>query len=314
MKSAVLFIVFNRPITTQVVFDAIREARPPRLYVSADGPRLNVEGEHGACEVTRAIIKQVDWECDVKTLFRESNLGCRDAVSGAIDWFFDNEQEGVILEDDVVPAPAFFGFCDLMLERYRFQENVAMISGFNPLGARINSSKYFYSRYASIWGWATWRSQWKFYDSKLLNWSPENYKTAMGEKLPSHIFEYFIDVFEKIRNNQLNTWDYQWSLYIQLNEQLVIKPEANLITNIGVSGTHSHQRDKNHHISYGFIDLDGLSAPKQFAADDARDSQFYRYAFDDQRYQLLFRAFLRKLSLLRILRKILKKHMLNTSN
>jgi len=304
MKSAVLFIVFNRPITTQVVFDAIREARPPRLYVAADGPRLNVEGEHGACEVTRAIIKQVDWECDIKTLFRQSNMGCRDAVSGAIDWFFDNEQEGIILEDDVVPAPAFFGFCDLMLERYRFQENVAMISGFNPLGAITNSSQYFYTRYASIWGWATWRSRWKLYDIKMSSWSKSSFVLTMGMHLPLHVLEYFINAYEQTKNGKINTWDYQWSATMQIKNLLAIKPVANLISNIGYEGTHAQGRDKNHNVDYGTLNLSKPISPLGQDIDMQLENDFYHYAFDDQRFYLLVRHAIRKVGLLKLFRAL----------
>lgn len=304
MKSAVLFIVFNRPLTTQVVFNAIREARPPRLYVAADGPRLNVEGEQEVCEVTRSIIKKIDWECDVKTLFRQSNLGCRDAVSGAINWFFENEQEGIILEDDVVPAPTFFGFCDLMLERYRSQENVAMISGFNPLGAGIISSKYFYTGYASIWGWATWRSRWKLYDVKMSNWSKSSFVSTMGKVLPIHVLEYFIDAYEQTKNGKINTWDYQWSAIIQIKNLLAIKPVANLISNIGHEGTHSQVRDKNHNVDYGALNLSKPVSPLGQKIDIQLESDFYHYAFDDQKLYLLLRYALRKVGLLKLFRAL----------
>ena len=107
----VLFLIFNRPDTTKQVFDAIRKARPKRLYVAADAPRVEKEGEAALCQQTRAIIKQVDWDCEVQTLFREENLGCQKAISSAIDWFFEHEEMGIILEDDCLPSPSLFSFC-----------------------------------------------------------------------------------------------------------------------------------------------------------------------------------------------------------
>jgi hypothetical protein len=307
MKSAVLFILFNRPFTAQVVFDEIRRARPPRLYIAADGPRLNVRDDFELCEKTRAIINQVDWSCDVKTLFRTSNLGCREAVSGAIDWFFNSEDEGIILEDDVVPTASFFSFCDLMLDRYRLDEEIMMISGFNPLGADLTSSSYFYSQYAAIWGWASWKSRWKKYDVNIANWTAERYQSEMRGKLPSHVLEYFIDAYEKVKNGKMNTWDYQWSLVMQLNGLLVVKPCANLITNIGSIGTHSNQADANHHISFGTLNLDQLTAPPIKRVDIQEDLNFYHYAFAEQKWRLLMRYALRKLSLLEIIRGSLNK-------
>jgi hypothetical protein len=307
MKSAVLFIVFNRPTTTQVVFDVIREARPPKLYIAADGPSSSISGEIYLCEETRSIVNQVDWECEVKTLFRKSNLGCRVAVSGAIDWFFKNEEEGIILEDDVVPTASFFSFCDLMLDRYRHDEEIMMISGFNPLGAGLTSSSYFYSQYAAIWGWASWKSRWKKYDVNIANWTAEGYQLEMSGRLPLHVLEYFIDAYEKVKNGEMNTWDYQWSLVMQLNGLLVVKPCANLITNIGSIGTHSNQADSNHHISFGTLNLDQLTAPPIKQADIQEDLNFYRHAFAEKKWLLLIRYALRRLSLLEVIRRSLNK-------
>lgn len=308
MKSPILFIIFNRPDTTQVVFDAISHAKPPRLYIAADGPRSSNSDDAFYCEQVRSIVNKINWSCEVKTLFRESNLGCREAVSGAIDWFFQNEEEGIILEDDVVPNPEFFKFCELMLSKYRDVTNVAMISGFNPLGAEVASPHYFFSRYASIWGWATWRSRWRFYDVKLSGWSSKNYEQTMRDKLPLHVLEYFIDAFEKVQRKQMNTWDYQWSLLIQRNNLLVIKPESNLITNIGVSGAHSDFADENHHIPYGYLNLSSLSGPEVYAPNEHQDLDFYDYAFRKQKYRLLTRFLARKLFLLQLIRYLRKNN------
>ena len=130
MKSPILFLVFNRPATTQAVFEIIRQAKPPKLYISADGPRKDRLGESEKCEKVRSIATDVDWDCEVKTLFREENLGCKQSVSSSIDWFFQHEPEGIILEDDILPLPCFFDFCDELLEKYR-HKNVSMITGDN---------------------------------------------------------------------------------------------------------------------------------------------------------------------------------------
>lgn len=307
MKSTVLFLVFNRPNTTQIVFDAISRARPSRLYIAADGPRSNYPNDNKLCEKTRAIVDQINWDCEVKTLFRKTNLGCRVAVSSAINWFFENEEEGIILEDDVVPSHEFFEFCDTMLERYRHQMQVGMISGFNPLGAKKKSSHYFYSSYASIWGWATWRSRWKLYDVNLSDWTIKDYKKFIRGKLPTYVMEYFIDAYEKVHRKQMNTWDYQWSYVMQCHNLLVIRPEANLISNIGVLGTHSHFQHPNHYTPYGVMALDRLSTLSDLKADEKQDLKFYKYAFHDQKYQLLIRFLVRKLYLLDFLRELLKQ-------
>lgn len=302
MKSAVLFLIFNRPDTTQAVFEEIRKAKPPRLYVAADGPRDSRDGEVEICRKTRAVVESIDWACDVKTLFRENNLGCRNAVSSAIDWFFDNEEDGIILEDDIVPAPEFFEYCDLMLDRYRDQPKVMMISGFNPLGAGVESSQCFFSQNPTIWGWATWRTRWKLYDVTMSDWLPCAFIQLMKSKLPLHLLEYFLDAYQKTKEGLLNTWDYQWTWRIQERDGLVVKPVANLITNIGVTGTHSGAVDKNHYTPWGKLAVGDIRLPEAQEIDRQRDAAWYEYAFDDQKMRLLVRYFFRKLGLLPTLR------------
>lgn len=307
MKSAVLFLIFNRPDTTQIVFEEIRKAKPPRLYVAADGPRSGRECEFEICLQTRSIVESIDWECEVKTLFRKGNLGCRAAVSSAIDWFFENEEEGLILEDDIVPAPEFFEYCDLMLDRYRDQSRVMMVSGFNPLGANLESSSYFFSQNPTIWGWATWRSRWLQYDVNMTEWSPNLFTKLIKHKLPLYVQEYFLDAYQKTKDGLLNTWDYQWTLQIQLRDGLVVKPVANLITNIGVVGTHSGTVDKNHHVPWGKMIVDEIQLPKANDVDKKRDAEWYEYALGDQKARFLVRYVFRKLRLLDLIRLMRRK-------
>lgn len=148
MINPVLFVVFSRPDTTARVFEAIRQARPPRLYVAADGPRASRPGEAQLCEETRRIASAVDWPCELKTLFRPENLGCKAAVSGAIDWFFDNEEQGVILEDDCLPDASFFEYCDALLEKHKDDLRVMCISGDNFMPAEVRQEikdSYYFS-------------------------------------------------------------------------------------------------------------------------------------------------------------------------
>jgi len=166
----VLFLIFNRPNTTQKVFNAIRQAKPKQLFVAADGPRKGKEGEKEKYEQAREIIEQVDWNCEVRTLFREKNLGCKIAASSAIDWFFENVDEGIILEDDCLPSQSFFRFCQELLEYYRDDTRIMMISGNNfQFGKVRGEGSYYFSKYAHVWGWATWRRAWKHYDVNMKN-------------------------------------------------------------------------------------------------------------------------------------------------
>ena len=166
--SPILFLIFNRPETTKKVFSAIKEVQPPRLYIAADGPRSEQPDEADHCELARTIATKVDWDCEVKTLFRDQNLGIRIAVSQAIDWFFEQEPEGIILEDDCLPDQSFFWFCKELLEKYRNDTRIMHIGGTNfQFGKNRTNYSYYFSRYAHIWGWASWRRAWEYYDEKL---------------------------------------------------------------------------------------------------------------------------------------------------
>ena len=257
LKTAVLFLVFNRPDTTRQVFDAIREAKPPRLYVAADGPREGKLGEVERVEEARTIATAVDWPCEVKTLFRDKNLGCKVGVSSAITWFFEQEEQGIILEDDCLPSPSFFKFCEIMLDKYRENKSVWMIAGFNPHQPGISSSEYFMSQNPSAWGWASWRDRWVHYTVDIDYARKEPYWST-GLKLPDYVIRYYDKVFSDTASGKIDTWDYQLSFLILKNNGYVIKSFANLISNIGVYGTHSNRSDHNHHVPIGSINLEKL--------------------------------------------------------
>lgn len=255
LQTAVLFLVFNRPGTTQQVFETIRQARPPRLYVAADGPRANRVGEAERAEQVRKIATAVDWPCEVKTLFREKNLGCKMAVSGGIDWFFENEEQGIILEDDCLPNSDFFRFCEEILDCYRHDPGIGMVGGFNPLGPGVMSNEYFASRNSSIWGWATWRDRWAHYDVDMADWHNPTIKKQIRESLSFKTYLYYWRCFDLVTNKSLNTWDYQWSFCLMHQKYKIIKPLANLIQNIGTEGAHAVAEDINHNVAHGGLPL-----------------------------------------------------------
>jgi hypothetical protein len=241
MTTAVLFLIFNRPETTARVFEAIRAARPPRLYVTADGPREGRHGEVERCNEARRIATAVDWPCEVKTLFRDSNLGMREAESSGMSWFFENEPEGIILEDDTLPVGSFFGYCEELLAKYRDDERLVCISGDNTVpGCFGGTESYFFSAFPLTWGWATWRRAWRHYAwSSFLN----SDRTAVIESIFSE--PYFVSwwqkIFEKTANGDINTWDYVWNFNVWSQAGLTCVPKTNLIKNIGFGahGTHT---------------------------------------------------------------------------
>jgi hypothetical protein len=246
-RAPVLFLIFNRPETTQRVFEVIRIAQPKKLYVVADGPRDDRQEEKSLCINTRKIIEQVDWDCEVFTNYSDSNLGCKRRVSSGIDWFFEHEEQGIILEDDCLPDITFFRFCDEMLERYKDNDRIGMISGNNfQFGKVKNDSSYYFSKYSHIWGWATWRRAWKKYDASLTNWPNDKDKlNTVFLSIKDRI--YWTSVFNDVYNNKIDTWDYQWTYTCFFSESLSIMPEHNLISNIGsdpLTSTHTKRKTK----------------------------------------------------------------------
>ena len=244
MKKPVLFIVFNRPDLSMRVFDEIKKAKPHKLYIAADGPRENVPNDFQKCQIVRDIAQKVDWECDVKTLFRNKNLGCKIGVSSAIDWFFDNEEDGIILEDDCVPHQSFFRFCEELLEKYKENKRVFMISGDNfLLGERKISESYYFSKYHFIWGWATWKRAWEKYDIKMKSWPEFKYSSGFRSLFTSVVeANYWRQILDAVYNNKIDTWDYQWAYTMWENNGLSACPNTNLIENIGFDSEATHTK------------------------------------------------------------------------
>jgi hypothetical protein len=240
LNTAVLFLVFNRPDTTKQVFEAIRKAKPPRLYVAADSAREAKESEgQKVKEVREYIISNIDWDCEVKTLFREQNLGCKIAVSGAVDWFFENEEMGIILEDDCLPSQSFFWFCEKLLEKYKEDMRVGQISGDNfQKGIKRGGADYYFSIYSHIWGWASWANRWQNYDVSLNSFNDAKFIEEIFDKKSSK--RYWIGVFKNMKAGGVDTWDYQWVFTLWKTKQLTVLPNINLIENIGFGESATH--------------------------------------------------------------------------
>lgn len=247
--SPVLFMVFSRPDTTARVFETIRQARPKRLYVAADGAREGRPQEKALCEETRRVATQVDWPCEVKTLFREQNLGCKVACSSAVDWFFENEPEGIILEDDCMPHADFFPYCDDLLARYRNDSRVMCISGscFLPDLAGGTQS-YYFSRYPWLWGWASWRRAWATYDVTMAEYLGSDRDAFLRRVLPPGLPRRIAwrRTMDRTAENKLDTWCSQWVYACLANTGLCTFPESNLVANIGFDerATHTTRKDE----------------------------------------------------------------------
>lgn len=250
-STPILFIVFNKPKQTKIVFQAIRTIKPKRLFIAADGPRSNNQRDRELIKEVRNIVKQVDWPCQVKTKFRVKNAGCKKAVSQAITWFFSNVKEGIILEDDTLPNKSFFFFTQELLRKYRHDNRVSIIGGSHPFNDGISiKDDYFFSKYTRIWGWATWRRVWEKYDVNIKAWPKiKNHKLHHKYFSSSREARHWEGIWDKCYQNKIDTWDYQLLLLLMLSNSFTAVPSKNLVSNIGFGSEATHTK----------IDLSGLS-------------------------------------------------------
>lgn len=244
VNAPVALIIFNRPELTAKVFEAIRQAKPQTLIVIADGPRTGKKGEAEACAAARSICEQVDWPCRVVRHYSDKNLGCRNRVSSGLDLVFNEFDRAIILEDDCVPEPSFFRFCDELLEYYQNDERVMAISGDNfQFGNYQPEHSYYFSLYPHVWGWATWKRAWQHYDVAMPDWSEQrdNEWLAKFFSAPKTI-KFWQEVFQSVYDGKVDTWDHQWTYACWRQNGLTALPSINLISNIGFGDDATHTR------------------------------------------------------------------------
>lgn len=244
----ILLLIFNRPGLTTAVVRNIGKLKPRFLFIAADGPRQNVESDFENCNAARRVIEEnIDWECEIKTNFREKNLGCKLGVSDGINWFFENVDEGIIIEDDCIVDISFFYFCEELLRKYREDERIMHIGAANfQDGKKRNRNSYYFSKMCHVWGWATWRRAWSKYDVTI-----QDFPKFIREKKIQAIYpnvkmqKYFLRQFEKVYKNQLDTWDYQWLYTVWKHNGLSIIPNINMVENIGFHPEATHTKSLN---------------------------------------------------------------------
>src|SRR5271165_5147387 len=233
LSTPVALLIFNRPELTRQVFDAIAQARPPKLFVVADGPRPERATDAEKCGAARAIVERIDWPCEVVKNYSEVNLGCGRRVSSGLDWLFSQVEEAIILEDDCLPALSFFPFCQALLERYRDDQRVFMIGGNNFQFGRLRTRySYYFSRYPEIWGWASWKRAWKHFDPAMSSWpefKADGYIKAVFENPREQ--EYWSEILEQCYQGKINSWAYIWCYTCWSQSALTILPDVNLVSN-----------------------------------------------------------------------------------
>lgn len=243
LETPVVLFVFNRPSATQRVFEAIAQVRPARMLLVADGPRAGKVGEAELCQQVREVVNCIDWPCDISTNFSDSNLGCQERIVSGLNWVFSLVEQAIILEDDCLPDPSFFPYCQELLERYRGDSRIAYISGTNLVENEIKTrDSYVFSSFGGIWGWATWRTQWQRYDRYLKDWPLLKADRVLDQSFDDpKTAAYWSKIFDEMyQRTGPNTWDYQWQYTCLINNSLTAVPSVNLIANIGFGNDATH--------------------------------------------------------------------------
>lgn len=295
LQTPVLFIIFNRTDTALQVLEAIRKAAPTKLYIFADAPRDHIAGETEKCMEARSMVNQIDWNCEVKTLFMSKNIGPKYAIGRALNWMFETEEYGIVLEHDCLPCPDFFTFCETLLLRYRDNDSIMHITGNNYLFGHIPiSHSYYFSNLSNpTWGWATWKRAWMHYDPNMAEY--ENFKSTGGfERVfkNKRVRDYFKKVYADLYAGNIQTWDYQWSLQLWRMNGLCITPAENIVSNIGFGKGAMHTFDPQNqfaNIPCGTLQI--VSHPTKIEAFDEAD----RFVWE----QVLFPEFFKRMRLFR---------------
>lgn len=288
----IAFIIFNRPEKTARVFETIRSVRPKQLFIIADGPRT--ETEKARTDATRAITEHIDWECDVQRLYSPKNLGVKKGPPTGISWVFSHVDRAIFLEDDCVPDPSFFPYCEELLERYKNDERVMQISGDNFQRGNPDfqcPDSYYFSVAPNLWGWATWRRAWKKYDERPMDaWPEVKKRNLLTDVFPDGaVREWWEVLFERNWAGTADTWEGPWLFACVANRGLCINPKTNLVSNIGFDSDAAHWRKgmtaENENANIPTTPLSfPLQHPLAVLVDTTADAYTFKIQFNVNRY------------------------------
>lgn len=250
LQTPVLFIIFNRIDTAQQVFNVIRQVQPTKLYIACDGPREAIPEEKVACSQTKSITQQIDWPCEVHTNFLEQNEGPSKAPFRFIKWFFEQEEQGIILEHDCLPHPDFFTYCEILLNKYKENKQIGAISGPNFIPSVNASNSYTFSIYNHIWGWATWKRTIEQYTLDFSDFSSNEFKSLTYQYFDTHKERaYWQTIFRQIKKGKIPTWDYYLTFCLWRHHLYSISPNKNLVSNIGFGSEAVNTKNPNSPLS-----------------------------------------------------------------
>jgi hypothetical protein len=280
LATPVALIFHRRPQLLARVCERVAAARPRRLFLIADGPRD--ERDAAACAAARRVAENVTWPCQVERAYADENLGIRRRISSGLDWLFGRVDEAIVLEDDCLPAPSFFSYCEALLARYRDDERVFGVSGASfQLGRRRTPASYFFSGYCGIWGWAGWARAWRHYDVAMRDW-PSWREVGLLESMWRDRREraYWRWIFDQVHAGRIDTWDYQLFYAMWKQRALFIHPETNLVSNIGFGQGATHTRRRRHALAGRELESPGeLAHPAAVFRHAAADRFMFRHVY-----------------------------------
>jgi len=281
-RTSVACIVFNRPQCTAKTFAVLREQRPSKLFIIADGPRAGHPTDPERCAEVREIVSHVDWPCEVNRNYADANLGLKRRVSSGLNWVFDQAERAIVLEDDCVAHPDFFRFCDVLLDRYADDKRIAVITGNNfQEGRKRGEAAYYFSKYNHCWGWASWRRAWRLYDGDLSFWPDWRNSVDWIRKIPDRVERgYWRRVFDRVRAGEIDSWAYPWTASVWRHGGLTATPNVNLVSNIGFGPDSTHTASSDSPLAgMATQELGELTHPKVIEADTAADRYVFDYTF-----------------------------------
>lgn len=279
LKTSIVLLIFNRPDTTEKVFEIICEVKPSRLFVIADGPRPEHLEDVEKCAAARSIIERVDWDCEVLKNYSDTNMGLKSRVSTGLDWVFSFVEEAIILEDDCLPHPSFFEFCETLLERYRYDERVMMIGGTNVLKQwKLTLQSYCFSYFNSCWGWATWRRAWNCYDIEMKFWQEPEVRNRIRHLLADDKqYQACEKIFDRVYHNEINSWALRWFFARLSHSGLSVTPSVNLVSNVGFSKDATHHKSSKDPLA--FLPVSPMSFPLKEPPEVVVDREFENLRF-----------------------------------
>tara|TARA_B110000027_G_C16120543_1_gene302589 strand:+ start:1100 stop:2050 length:951 start_codon:yes stop_codon:yes gene_type:complete len=291
-KIPVLLLAYKRTKNIKIILKILKDLDVVKLYVSIDGPK-NTKSDILQNKKLKKIFNNLNWKHKIKKNYLNKNHGCRDAVSNAINWFFNNEKMGIILEDDCLPNKSFFNFCKKNLIYFKNNKKIGCITGNNFQKDSLKEYEYYFSKYPHCWGWATWRRSWKNYDRDIKFWRSfrlsQSWKNFFNE---STQYRYWTKIFNNCYANKLDSWAFPWTLCLWRKNLLTITPAVNLVMNKGFGSSATHTISKNDNMFYQYYELNkNLKRPKKIKVDNKMDDYVFNYHFKGKNYLWPYRLF-----------------------